>query len=112
MNAPITHLRLRHSQLCQESPAADTRTQLMRKLDIIQAMSERPIIRTVRREERDWTAWRTAENRYWKSKCRMCNGTGEIVVDDGYGGVDFDACPRCGRSEPAQESTIQDVSAF
>ena len=92
--APIAHLRLRHSQLCQEPPA-DTRTPLMRRLDIIQAMSERPRICAVSSEPRDWKKWRKAENGYLKSRCHMCKGTGVITVDDGYGGVDFDACPRC-----------------
>ena len=116
MSATIHTLRTRtRPQALIEAPV-DTRTPLMKRLDVIQEKSERPPLKPVGEQPRidtDPTHWRTKRNRFLREmlrpNCGMCNGTGEITVDDGYGGVDFDMCPRCGFAEPSNADDFDPI---
>lgn len=61
--------------------------------------------------------WRYIDHEYLNERrragCRLCRGTGEITVDDGAGGVDFDLCPKCQESNPyRRKGDISDAMAF
>lgn len=103
-------------QLLQEP--IDTRSPLIKKLDEIEVNRSKPLLRVVSGRD-PWgegLRWRYLEhenaNNDRRDDCQMCKGTAEITVSDGYGGVDFDLCPRCQVPNPYRRRETRDVLNF
>lgn len=97
MNATnISYFRTRTKpQLLQESPAPDTRTPLMKRLDDIEGNSK-PVLRTEEpRILQDPTYWRKALNDDLRANCKKCRGTGCVWILDSDGDVVPDVCNWC-----------------